>query len=557
MRVETEGLEMRTVIGAIRPRLLAAIVLAGGLMTTPQQRPAAAQNAAVSAPVASGLDVKTVHYATGMFRMEGARQWVEEGKDGGENYFTEEKRDRSSVVLFDPGRDMRVRLDLKQRQILFAQGRSQFSLLYPIESASAAAAAARTAEQKCVDAVQGKVAWDREGDKAWKPDNLRQLCAGTTLVASAIECFGQEIRSHGDWQRAINSCTEGRHEVQVVYVIPKGQQAKPDAAKALAAIMAVIQRHYFQQLGVTFKLREPLVNVVAIDEGVEELKAKEGEAMFERANRLAKTVFKRGYEYKENLIVTIFEGVDGGVGVGGGNVVAIPSGFWQPAYEMFKRAPADLPKVALLHGWSHEFGHAFGLAHTEDARKCFTNYGVDLGQLPSLIMQKKEDRPTVYDYPFIPQEKRLLLDESYYPACRPTLGDRPHASWHLRHPLPPSSASVVPPVVAAPAPPNAANPAAVVNGLNVTTVLHANGAFRVKGLRLWVEEDRNGVTKFSFGEEKRDESSVVLFDPARNLRVRLDLKQKRVLLSAGTPQFSPLYPIASASAADTAVRTTE
>jgi hypothetical protein len=41
----------------------------------------------------------------------------------------------------------------------------------------------------------------------------------------------------------------------------------------------------------------------------------------------------------------------------------------------------------------------------------------------------------VYEYPFVAAEKQLLLDESYYPNCRPLLGSRPHASIHLQHRL--------------------------------------------------------------------------------------------------------------------------
>jgi hypothetical protein len=45
------------------------------------------------------------------------------------------------------------------------------------------------------------------------------------------------------------------------------------------------------------------------------------------------------------------------------------------------------------------------------------------------------------------------------------------------------------------------------------------------GLRRWIEEDSKGAPKYSFGEESRDDASVILFDPGRNFRVRLDLKQ--------------------------------
>jgi hypothetical protein len=404
-------------------------------------------------------------------------------------------------------------------------------------AAPLAARPAAAAEQTCAAAIQGKVAWNRADDRNWEPGNLRRLCESTTLVDATIECFRSEIQSHDDWDRAIRSCTEARHEVEVIYVIPNGQHARPEAVKALEAIMAVIQRHYFLQLGVTFKLKTPLVSVVSIKEGVDELK---GDAMSARTQKFAENAFKRDYKYKENVIIAVYEGLDIGLGLGGYNMVSIPGDFWSPAYDMFKQSPSDLPKTSLLHGWSHELGHAFGLEHTEDARKCFTKYGIDIGKLPSLIMQQRELRPTVYDYPFIPQEKRLLLDQSYYPACRPVLGDRPHASWHLRNPLPPENRSPVPVIAVK----------AGINGRNVKVVHHVAGTFRMTGAGLWAEEDNKGVAKFRFNEEKRDDASVVLFDPERNFRLRLDLKQQQIMMAVGTSQFSFLYAITDASAAE-------
>ena len=38
--------------------------------------------------------------------------------------------------------------------------------------------------------------------------------------------------------------------LQVMYVIPRGQTAKPDAEQAIAAIMAIIQRHYYSTLSI-------------------------------------------------------------------------------------------------------------------------------------------------------------------------------------------------------------------------------------------------------------------------------------------------------------------
>ena len=151
------------------------------------------------------------------------------------------------------------------------------------------------------------------------------------------------------------------------------------------------------------------------------------------------------------------------------------------------------------------------------------------------MQSKNTPHLSVYDVPFLPQEKRLLRDPNYLPDCRPTLNGRPHASWHLRHPLPPNNPAV------------ARSPT---NGRDVKTVRHAAGAFRMIGVRRWVEEDSKGETKFNFAEESRDDASVVLFDPGRNYRVRLDLKQRQILLAVGAAQFSALYAITEASSTE-------
>jgi hypothetical protein len=392
-----------------------------------------------------------------------------------------------------------------------------------------------TEGQRCPAAIQGKVAWNRAGDKNWEPGNLRRLCESTSLVDATIECFRKEIQKQDDWDRATRTCTEGRHEVEVLYVVPKDKQARPDIEKALAAIMAVTQRHYFEQLGVTFKLKTPLVQIVHIDETSDAF-SKEG-AILNRCTDLGKNRFKADYMYKENALICLFEADTESAG-GSFNLVALPIWVWGRGYDAFRKdADSDLSKVLVLGAVSHEMGYSFGLMHTEDARSCFKKGGVDLGTLPNLIMQNKDDprHVSVYDVPFLPQEKRLLLDPNYLPDCRPFIKDRPHASWHLRHPLPPDN-------------PAAARPA--VNGRNVKKVRYADGVYRVSGPTQWVEEDRNGGFKFNYSEEKRDGSAVFLSDPWRSVRLMLDVKQGKVFVSKGAAEFSPLFTITDSSAAD-------
>lgn len=64
-------------------------------------------------------------------------------------------------------------------------------------------------EQACYDMVQGKVAYDRAGNKNWLDTNLRRLCMGTANPTATIDCFSQRVSSYNDWERGIRECTGG------------------------------------------------------------------------------------------------------------------------------------------------------------------------------------------------------------------------------------------------------------------------------------------------------------------------------------------------------------
>lgn len=230
-----------------------------------------------------------------------------------------------------------------------------------------------------------------------------------------------------------NMSVDPRRKLQVLYVVPRGQTAKPKAVQALQAIVRIIQNHYYEQLGVTFETESPLVSTVQIDQDVNYA------VDWNNNVALVKRQLNDGYVTNENVVITVIEGATGDAG-GSWNITKMPGrSYFDSAYDMFEKDPGHL--ATTLHGWSHELGHAFGLTHAEDqAKPCFAQHGVSLDTSSSLIMQKKGDLGDVNNYPFLPQEKLLLLNPGYYPDCRPLLSEpgataRPHASLHLRHKL--------------------------------------------------------------------------------------------------------------------------
>ena len=63
-------------------------------------------------------------------------------------------------------------------------------------------------EQDCFNMVQGKVAYDKAGNKNWSETNARQLCKGTTYPTRTIDCFTLRVANYNDWKRGISECSQ-------------------------------------------------------------------------------------------------------------------------------------------------------------------------------------------------------------------------------------------------------------------------------------------------------------------------------------------------------------
>ena len=81
---------------------------------------------------------------------------------------------------------------------------------------------------------------------------------------SAIDIFNDSL-SNFDQEMANEkvSISKPKYLVQVIYVLPEGASARPEYQKIIKKIFTHIQRHYYQQLGVTFELKEPLVRTIS------------------------------------------------------------------------------------------------------------------------------------------------------------------------------------------------------------------------------------------------------------------------------------------------------
>lgn len=71
---------------------------------------------------------------------------------------------------------------------------------------TAASLPAISEEDECFSMVQGKVAWNTDGNKNWSDANVKNLCKGTTNPAETVACFKRGIASGDGWSAATVSC---------------------------------------------------------------------------------------------------------------------------------------------------------------------------------------------------------------------------------------------------------------------------------------------------------------------------------------------------------------
>ncbi len=93
-----------------------------------------------------------------------------------------------------------------------------------------------------------------------------------------------------------------------------------------------------------------------------------------------------------------------------------------------------------------------------------------------------------------------------------------------------------------------------VNGYNVSEVRFNGGHFRNTGRGKWTEYGADGRVKFTFNETGRDDWSVYLNDPSRNVQLQIDIHRKWILLGDNGGPKRDFYRIASAYRNDGRVR---
>lgn len=116
-----------------------------------------------------------------------------------------------------------------------AQARSQFLALWckfintkpwsdytPIESRRPlSACVVSTNPRRCIDAVQGKIAWNSAGETKWRAENVQELCGLDDSIEPA-QCFqrvlsiGKNYSSTWSWEETIALCARTRDAVSTI-----------------------------------------------------------------------------------------------------------------------------------------------------------------------------------------------------------------------------------------------------------------------------------------------------------------------------------------------------
>jgi hypothetical protein len=91
-----------------------------------------------------------------------------------------------------------------------------------VESCASVTTSGATPEDECYDKVQGKIAWNYTNNVNWSPQNVKNLCAGTSFPNEPGKCFKNVMFggvNHGggtvwNWQDASKLCKGANHANQ-------------------------------------------------------------------------------------------------------------------------------------------------------------------------------------------------------------------------------------------------------------------------------------------------------------------------------------------------------
>lgn len=328
-------------------------------------------------------------------------------------------------------------------------------------------------------------------------------------------------------------------QVVAEFVATQGQTAPAGATDALTAALTIMQAHYLGQIGKTFDIRDsnPALVLNSTLTGVEQTD------WLKNYNALADDC-RNGLASDQNMVVSASAWTTGAAG-GSWGATKMTDTFWNEVYTAYTTNPQKL--ATFIHGWSHEFGHAFGLRHTYEApTACWSTIDGSkaISRRPSLIMHKTSNQASAFAYPFTADEKTALTDpaSSQSSTCLPlasstqaaAASNRPHASQYLRT--------------------TTLDHFDLRNGQPTSFIWFGGagkgGSLRKTGKNLfgwytWIEADAAGKDIFTFVQMPDPQGRLIVGDPDRKVFPKIDMDSWKVYYSeaANVENFTPLYDI--------------
>ncbi len=192
--------------------------------------------------------------------------------------------------------------------------------------------------------------------------------------------------------------------VRFIYLVSKDRKLNPAYQKGIEMAAKDIQGWYQKQLGFTFRLNSPIVEVAYSD--------KKADYFYSNPNGDNKRAWGYNNTFEEckrlvgvkhfdpNYIWVIYSDGPGNAGMGGSGVCIMPE---DDLLGLIGKHPQQPDINRWIAGLGHEAGHAFGLPHPKDTKKdadAIMWTGIYGGKYPDVCYLTAEDKEILSKSPF-------------------------------------------------------------------------------------------------------------------------------------------------------------
>lgn len=304
--------------------------------------------------------------------------------------------------------------------------------------------------------------------------NINRLTSGLGLCATLLA-------TPFDSRPALAALAQPERQdktVRMIYLVSKDREVREEYRAAIEHAIRDLQKWYAGQLGgVTFKLHEPVVEVVRSDKTADWFTQNPNgqnrdDWGFNNSLAEASRLIGAKQGHARHIFILYSDG-PGNKGRGGGGVAYLPE---DDLLGLVGRHPTQKDPLRWIAGLGHELGHAFGLPHPQDTVKDADAimWAGFYGKYPDRCYLTATDKQSLLHSPF-------FFDKE----GRPVTGREVFSEWYS----------------------------------------YEGGFFgKLEKSDLWKEQKSDGSAAFLFQEVKRDSDWIVLKDAGRGFTIRLPVQ---------------------------------